>query len=245
MTSARKPSAPDAKVLNILLGSHRRFLAFLTPRVKTPQDAEEILQAAFGKVIERQPSVDEKMAIPWFFRLLRNALTEYYRRNAAEQRALDNRFAAMDEACEEELERTICQCLGELIPTLKREYAELLVRIDLSEGSGPDSSGNESRSRGCKNETFRHRGRRDRLNGPRQRTFRRLDQFWSPSVNLLGVSGTHQGKRMAPARLTDLLFAAAPILGGGGVPCPEVQKAEAVTATIKAGQEEIVLATPN
>lgn len=121
----------------MLLENHRRFLAFLEPRVGTPQDAEEILQSAFGKVVEREPPVGDEMAIAWFFRLLRNALTDYYRRQAAEKRALENRrdVEVRSEAWVRDLERTVCECIGDLIPTLKPEYAELLTRVELGGAS--------------------------------------------------------------------------------------------------------------
>lgn len=121
----------------MLLENHRRFLAFLESRVKTPQDAEEILQTAFGKVVERDPAVDDKMAVAWFYKLLRNALVDYYRRQAAELRAIDSRSDLLvhGDAWEKDLEHTVCQCMGELIPTLKPEYAELLNRVELNGAS--------------------------------------------------------------------------------------------------------------
>lgn len=141
MADLEAHAAPDPNVLRVLLDNHRRFLSFLKPRVRTSHDAEEILQAAFVKVIDRDASIDQETAVAWFFRLLRNALTDYYRRQAAEQRALRRLDPELrGEEWIKELERTVCECMGDLIPTLKPEYAELLTRVELGGASVQDTA---------------------------------------------------------------------------------------------------------
>jgi len=125
-------------VVTTLVENHRRFLAFLRPRVRTTEDAEEILQAAFVKAVEKQDSLrSEETAVAWFYRLLRNALVDYYRRNDVARRAVETIADTLPEALvsEPELERTVCKCVGDLVGTLKPEYAELIRRVDL-EGAG-------------------------------------------------------------------------------------------------------------
>lgn len=118
--------------LPVLLEHHARFLAFLTSKVGHIQTAEEILQTALARIIEHDPLVDEENVSAWFYRVLRNAIADYYRRQAAESRALDawrtEQTGLKDDA---DLQRTVCACLGELIPRLKPEYAELLARVEL------------------------------------------------------------------------------------------------------------------
>jgi RNA polymerase sigma factor (sigma-70 family) len=118
--------------LPVLLEHHARFLAFLTSRVGHIQTAEEILQTALARIIERNPLVDEENVSAWFYRILRNAIADYYRRQAAESRALDAwRTEQTGLKDDDDLQRTVCACLGELIPRLKPEYAELLARVEL------------------------------------------------------------------------------------------------------------------
>lgn len=82
--------APPEGILKVLVGNHERFLAFLLPKVRQPADAEEILQSAFVRVSEKEGTIrDEESAVAWFYRLLRNALIDYYRRHDIEKRALD------------------------------------------------------------------------------------------------------------------------------------------------------------
>ena len=77
-----------SSVLSTLLENHRLFLAFLERRVGTKADAEDILQAAFVKMMESPTRLpNEERVVAWFYRVLRNALSDHYRRRDAEQRA--------------------------------------------------------------------------------------------------------------------------------------------------------------
>lgn len=126
-------------VASALVENHRRFLAFLGRRVARPEDAEEILQEAYVRSITRGDTVREgEASTAWFYRLLRNALVDYYRRQGAEQRALDamgQELAAHDAtispALDAELRNVVCGCVSALLPTLSPSYAEALRRVDL------------------------------------------------------------------------------------------------------------------
>ncbi|MHC4516356.1 MAG: RNA polymerase sigma factor [Planctomycetota bacterium] len=125
-------------VIATLVGNRQRFLSFLIRRVDNPADAEEILQAAFVKSVEKADSLRAgETVVAWFYRLLRNAVIDHYRHQDAERRALE-RFDAMSEdseAPEADLERAVCQCVHDVLPTLKDDYATLLKRIDLEDAS--------------------------------------------------------------------------------------------------------------
>jgi RNA polymerase sigma factor (sigma-70 family) len=125
--------------LQVLVENHARFLSFLKPRVGSQEAAEEILQAAFVKGIEKQDSIrDGESAVAWFYRLLRNALVDYYRRQGARQRGQERFLAENAESLsttETALEGAVCACLDELIPTLRAEYADVLRRVELDGGS--------------------------------------------------------------------------------------------------------------
>ncbi|WP_163990335.1 RNA polymerase sigma factor [Pyxidicoccus caerfyrddinensis] len=127
-------------VLPALVGNHRQFLGFLERRVGSKAVAEEILQAAFVKTLEKGGALrDGEGAVTWFYRLLRNALVDHYRRQAAEGRALEREAREATEASEDpELKSAVCACVGELLPTLKPEYAELVRKVDLEERGVPD-----------------------------------------------------------------------------------------------------------
>ena len=125
------PASPE--VVERLVRGHRDFLAFVESRVRDRALAEDILQAAFVKALERGGALrDGESAVAWFYRLLRNALVDHWRRVGAHARALEHEAAlAEDAAPDPELERAICACMSTLLPTLKPEYAEMLRRVDL------------------------------------------------------------------------------------------------------------------
>lgn len=82
----RDPASSD--VLQVLVDNHRRFLAFLERRVESRAAAEDILQDAFVRGLDRAGSVrDESAIVAWCYRLLRNALVDHYRLGGAEARA--------------------------------------------------------------------------------------------------------------------------------------------------------------
>lgn len=135
-TDALSPAA-----IQRLVDSHRQFLGFLEKRVESRAVAEDILQAAFVRGLERGAKVrDEESVVAWFYRVLRNAVIDHYRHRAAEGRALEDwgREFPARETPEAELKQEICQCVSVLLETLKPEYREALRVIDLDEGTLSD-----------------------------------------------------------------------------------------------------------
>lgn len=132
--------ASGDEVTQALVANHRRFLAFLERRVGSRAVAEEILQSAFVKTLEKGGALqDGEGAVTWFYRLLRNALVDHYRRQAAEGRALEREAREAEEASEDpELKGAVCACVGDLLPTLKPEYADMVRQVDLEERAVPD-----------------------------------------------------------------------------------------------------------
>lgn len=135
--SARETHAepkPTPEVVSRLVANHREFLAFLQARVGSRAVAEDILQDAFVRGLDKIGELrDDEAAIAWFYRLLRNAVIDRHRRDAASGRRLDALAAELEEAVEPapELRGAVCQCVARLADTLKPEYAEALRRIEL------------------------------------------------------------------------------------------------------------------
>ncbi len=80
--------------------------------------------------------VGEEGAITWFYRVLRNAIADYHRHRATESRALAEVQQTADSSLEPELKGAVCDCVAELITTLKPEYASMVRAVDL-EGRSP------------------------------------------------------------------------------------------------------------
>jgi RNA polymerase sigma factor (sigma-70 family) len=123
--------APSPEVVRTLVSNHDRFLRFLQPRLGSREAAEDVLQAAFVKALERGDEIlDHESAVAWFYRLLRNAIVDHYRRLAVEDRAITSKAQAPP-AADPELENTVCQCVKDIIPTLKGEYAGILQKVEM------------------------------------------------------------------------------------------------------------------
>lgn len=127
-------STLSAQVVATLVANHRQFLDFLQRKVGDRAVAEDILQQAFVRGMDRAETVrDSESAVAWFYRVLRNAVVDHYRRTGAAKRALDRAQAdwqATSEA-DAEVHKAVCQCVAELAATLKPEYAEALRKVDV------------------------------------------------------------------------------------------------------------------
>lgn len=127
------PSASSADVVAKLVENHRAFLAFVERRVGDRDLAEEILQAALVKNLDKTDTVRES-AVGWFYTVLRHAIVDHRRRAASADKRLESYAADVrvtEEGRDEELHRVVCRCVGDLARTLKPEYADALVQIEI------------------------------------------------------------------------------------------------------------------
>lgn len=141
MTQEPTPStALSPEAIAQLVNGHREFLSFLERRVESRAVAEDILQSAFTRGLERGAGVDDEKVVAWFYRVLRNAVIDHYRQRSAADRLTEawaREFPDVQEP-EAELRQEICQCVASLLDTLKPEYREALQIVDLQEGKLKD-----------------------------------------------------------------------------------------------------------
>jgi RNA polymerase sigma factor (sigma-70 family) len=129
------------EVVDVLVENHRDFLAFLERRVGSKEIAEDLLQEAFARSLDKVPPTGTgETAVAWFYRVLRNAVIDHYRRGGAAGRAVSALAREMEEHFEPDLDtrNTLCRCVARLSQTLKPEYAEALRRIDVEGTSVQD-----------------------------------------------------------------------------------------------------------
>jgi RNA polymerase sigma-70 factor (ECF subfamily) len=122
-------------VLDTLIENRRAFLAYLERRTGSRALAEDLLQDAFAKALTRPDQVPDDALVPWFYRTLRNAVIDRYRRQGAADRALAAfaRELETETAVPDEAQREVCRCIGRLAGTLKPEYAEALQAIEVEQ----------------------------------------------------------------------------------------------------------------
>jgi len=128
-------SMPTPPVVAILVANHREFLRFLERRVGDREAAEDILQKAFVKGVEAATTLrEDQSAVAWFYRVLRNAVIDHYRRRGAANRSLTAFAEELDRnpiEPEAEVNDAVCACVRTLADTLKPEYAEALKRVEV------------------------------------------------------------------------------------------------------------------
>jgi len=125
-------ASPD--VVAALVHNHREFLAFLQKRIGDKAVAEDILQEAFVRSLPKVETLEqEESAVAWFYRILRNAVIDHYRRRSSGDRKLEAFATELEQHVEAEAEvrGAVCRCVSTLASTLKPEYAEALKRVEL------------------------------------------------------------------------------------------------------------------
>lgn len=123
----------DGRAAAVLVENHRAFLRFLERRVGDRALAEDLLQDAFVRSMDRLSEVPDEGLVPWFYRVLRNAAIDLHRRRGAEARTFEAFAREVSDAAAppETLRQEICACVGRLAGTLKPEYSEALRAVDL------------------------------------------------------------------------------------------------------------------
>ena len=132
MTEPAGAPAQDA-ILAALLENRRGFLRFVERRVGSPEEAEEVLQEAFTRAVAKRSTLrDEESALAWFYRMLRNAVVDLYRRKDASKRALEAFGRELTEVQPgSDLHGEVCACVSRVASSLKPEYAEVLREVDV------------------------------------------------------------------------------------------------------------------
>jgi RNA polymerase sigma-70 factor (ECF subfamily) len=131
------PGTAGPSIENLIEG-HRRFLAFVQKRVGDRGVAEELLQSAFVRGLEKIDEVrDPEKTVAWFYRLLRNLIADHFRSLAAGPKEVELEMEN-EPAFLPEDEAELCGCFEALLPTLEPSYAEILRRVDLGEERAAD-----------------------------------------------------------------------------------------------------------
>lgn len=135
----------NSVVIDALLKNRSEFQKYLSRRLDSPTIAEEILQQSFLKAVEHEAEIENpENILPWFYRVLRNSLIDYFRSRSVDSKKVQDfiqeleRRDAKESSAPDELKNIICACLDGLVKTLKPEYGELVRKIDL-EGAIPEA----------------------------------------------------------------------------------------------------------
>jgi RNA polymerase sigma-70 factor (ECF subfamily) len=122
-----------------LLDRRAAMLGFIRGKVGDDELAEDILQDSLLRALQSGRELqDEHKLVSWLYQIIRNAITDAYRRRAAAERRLEQyALEHMDEVASDEDRAALCKCLRALLPGMNPDYAELIEAMDLeNEDSG-------------------------------------------------------------------------------------------------------------
>lgn len=125
---------PD-RVMHELVAGHRDFVAFVERRVGDRTIAEDVVQDAFVKGLERGGELRaDESSRAWFYRVLRNAIVDRQRHATtanARLSALADELQQAEQDRAAAADRDLCRCIARLVETLPPEQAAALQRIEL------------------------------------------------------------------------------------------------------------------
>lgn len=123
------------------LSQHRdAFMGFLMKRLKSRDEAEDVLQEFCLRVLARKDQLREAERLDgWLYAVLRSALNDHFRKSGRRAR-LGEALAADPTRPETEPDALeamghICTCIDGLIPRLRDSDADLIRRVDIEGAS--------------------------------------------------------------------------------------------------------------
>jgi len=129
-----QPLGPE--LTSILAQSHEGFLHHLQVRLGGRDEAEDVLQDFYLRVVIKAGQIrDAESVMAWLRTVLKSVLVDYCRRRSAArkaQQAVIVDLLATTATQEDDFDRTTCTCFYRFLPTQKPEYAEVLRRVDVA-----------------------------------------------------------------------------------------------------------------
>ena len=107
------------------------LLTFSRSKINDTQLAADVVQDSLLKALKAQDSLkDESNIRSWLFSILRNTITDVYRKQTKINSGLDN---PENLPSPDEIDRLACSCMEKLIPTLNDDYAILIKELELNQ----------------------------------------------------------------------------------------------------------------
>jgi RNA polymerase sigma factor (sigma-70 family) len=131
-TITAMPDDGHAAAFAALADERPRFLAFVRNRVGNSVVADDILQATFARALERIDTLrDLEAAQAWFYRSLRNAIAEHYRRAGVTERRLAEVARETETTTIDEFASSPCECIDGAVESLSLNYRQAIRRVHL------------------------------------------------------------------------------------------------------------------
>jgi RNA polymerase sigma factor (sigma-70 family) len=115
---------------DVLIAHRPRFLSYVRSRLSDRAAAEDVLQVAYTRVIERPDQVPAGHEVAWFYRVLGNGAVDRHRRAAAEARGREAWEVDPTRQPEPPKGRP-CRCTLRALSSLKPQYIHIIEQVDL------------------------------------------------------------------------------------------------------------------
>lgn len=122
------------EVAEVYTEFHRSLLTYVRSKIRSKEDAEDILQNVFTKISANADSLSEKEKIQnWLFTVTRNAVIDYYRVNAKKKNVELNESISeqlLDEASTDPT-KGLDNCVSTMIALLPEEYKSIVEDAEI------------------------------------------------------------------------------------------------------------------
>lgn len=136
-------SEPTDDPIAALLTHRERFVVFARNRVGSSSLAEDAVQSAFAKALDRRATLRTAAhATAWFYRILRNEIADEARRVRARRKTIERLALADGAAADPDAPRRAhldhpserpnpCRCVLTVLASLRDDQAALIQAVDL------------------------------------------------------------------------------------------------------------------
>ena len=115
---------------------HSELLGYIKSKVRSREDAEDILQNVFIKITANLDKLTEDVKLKgWIFTITRNAIIDYYRINASKRQTAVNEEISDDiPEPEEDSDPTkgLDQCMSSMIRLLPADYRDIIIESEIN-----------------------------------------------------------------------------------------------------------------
>lgn len=123
------------EVAGIYKHFHFELLGYIKSKVRSREDAEDILQNVFIKITANLDKLTEDVKLKgWIFTITRNAIIDYYRINANKRQIAVNEEISGDiPAPDEDSDPTkgLDQCMSSMIGLLPADYRDIIIESEI------------------------------------------------------------------------------------------------------------------